>query len=359
MKTDARRMAMLLDVACAASEADALSDLGSVALPLLARAFGATQTMLYGLGSEGRAEAHGGTFVEVFKTYAHEFMPRDPQQEALIRYNPPIARASRYVAMDPFRRSDVYRRGYLGFGVAHIVQCRLTGESYLAPGMVALALFRPPDQRDFTEEDELTIARLMPAFRAAARRGRRTAHTERARPVVESIVDATDPRPRLAVDTQGAILWISPRASSLFGGGIPEPLARAARRLALSRGARGKPNALEVHVDTESGEPVWAELHAARTASGTPFISVILNDYSVPNERLAALSAQARLTLAETKVLAVLSLGLSNREIARRLFISVETARTHIGRILRKLDARTRFEAIQTARGSSPSVNNE
>jgi DNA-binding CsgD family transcriptional regulator len=311
--------------------------------------------MLYGLSLDGRAEAHGGTFCEVFETYAREFMHRDPQQDALVCYNPAIARASRYVEMVPFRRTEVYRRGYLGFGVAHIVQCRLNGESYLAPGMAALALFRRPDQRDFGEADDLTLAHVIPAFRAAARRGRRTHHRGRDR-VVESIVDATDPRPRLALDAKGAILWMSPRASSLFGGVVPEPLARAARLLnAQSRPGRGRADAVEVHVQTQHGRPVWAELHKERTADGASFISVIVNDYSVPNRRLGALSARARLTRAETAVLAVLSLGLSNREIARRLFISVETVRTHIGRILRKLDARSRIEAIQTVRGFTSS----
>jgi DNA-binding CsgD family transcriptional regulator len=343
---------MLLDAASAAAEAPTLAEVGRSALPLLARALGAAETMLYGLTADGTPAPYGGTFFQVFDTYRRDFVLRDPQQEALVCHNPTVARASRFVDMESFRRSDVYRRGYLGFGVAHIVQCRLVGENYLAPGMAALALFRRPDQEDWGYRDEQMLARVMPVFRAAARRATQLAPTLRAQPIIESLVDAADPRPRLAFDANGNLLWISRRAAALLGvvTRVPEALARAARRLD-ARASDGQPTGVEVCLRERHGAPLWAELHLARTADGAPFISVTINDYSLPSPELAALAAQTRLTAAETSVLAVLSLGLSNREIARRLFISVETARTHIARILRKLDVRSRSEAILRVRG--------
>ncbi|SEI79216.1 LuxR family transcriptional regulator, maltose regulon positive regulatory protein [Allopseudospirillum japonicum] len=52
----------------------------------------------------------------------------------------------------------------------------------------------------------------------------------------------------------------------------------------------------------------------------------------------------------EAKVLALAAQGLSNQAIAERLFISLHTVKTHMRHILRKLDARSRMQAVQKAR---------
>ncbi len=56
------------------------------------------------------------------------------------------------------------------------------------------------------------------------------------------------------------------------------------------------------------------------------------------------------LTPAETTVLAELAAGRSNKEIAARLGISPNTVKTHVARVLGKLGARRRTEAILRAR---------
>jgi DNA-binding CsgD family transcriptional regulator len=48
----------------------------------------------------------------------------------------------------------------------------------------------------------------------------------------------------------------------------------------------------------------------------------------------------------ELEVLALLADGLSNPEIARRLFVSLETVKHHVRAILAKLGARTRAHAV-------------
>jgi DNA-binding NarL/FixJ family response regulator len=51
------------------------------------------------------------------------------------------------------------------------------------------------------------------------------------------------------------------------------------------------------------------------------------------------------LTEREQEVLHLLALGLTNREIGTRLFLSAKTVEHHVGAVLRKLGVRTRTEA--------------
>jgi DNA-binding NarL/FixJ family response regulator len=67
-------------------------------------------------------------------------------------------------------------------------------------------------------------------------------------------------------------------------------------------------------------------------------------DYALPTDETFG-----RLTPRELEVLILAAYGFSNGEIARRLIIGQATVKTHIGRILMKLGARDRTEAVAFA----------
>ncbi|MFE1949289.1 response regulator [Streptomyces sp. NPDC059524] len=64
---------------------------------------------------------------------------------------------------------------------------------------------------------------------------------------------------------------------------------------------------------------------------------------------LPAVSALEQLTARETEVLRLTGRGMSNLEIAERLFISEATVKTHLNRAMNKLDLTSRAQAVVLA----------
>ena len=74
----------------------------------------------------------------------------------------------------------------------------------------------------------------------------------------------------------------------------------------------------------------------------------VIEEFSrqAPAQTPAPPAAVAELTRREREVLDLLARGLSNPEICERLVISEATAKTHVARILQKLDLRDRVQAV-------------
>jgi DNA-binding CsgD family transcriptional regulator len=118
------------------------------------------------------------------------------------------------------------------------------------------------------------------------------------------------------------------------------PLEAARARLGLARTLDPEP-AVE---EARRALRVFERLGAGPDADAA---AALLRELGVTGRSGPRLGAE--LTQREHEVLALLGEGLSNAQIAERLVISPKTAEHHVGRVLRKLDLRSRAEAAAYA----------
>ena len=95
---------------------------------------------------------------------------------------------------------------------------------------------------------------------------------------------------------------------------------------------------------------ILADVPALRLAAPGERADIALVDPDADIARTQSCpGARAPLTPREIEVLMLLAEGASNKSIARRLGISVHTAKFHVGRLLDKLDATGRTDAVAHA----------
>jgi DNA-binding NarL/FixJ family response regulator len=107
-------------------------------------------------------------------------------------------------------------------------------------------------------------------------------------------------------------------------GYLTKDMAAASWAAAIAAALRGEPALCRGHIALVLGE-------LRRRTSGLPLAQLL------PSDR--------RLTRREWEVLAAVAAGKTNRAVARELFVSVETVRTHVSHILAKLEAPNRSAA--------------
>jgi DNA-binding NarL/FixJ family response regulator len=116
---------------------------------------------------------------------------------------------------------------------------------------------------------------------------------------------------------------------------------------ALRSGAAGF---LAKEVDTATLQEAVRVVAAGQALLSPAATRALIEAYLArPEPAAAPTGAVAFLTDREREVLALFGVGLSNEEIAAKLVLSPATARTHVSRIMTKLGARDRTQAVVAA----------
>ena len=90
-----------------------------------------------------------------------------------------------------------------------------------------------------------------------------------------------------------------------------------------------------------TGLGVWVGLRLTRRR-----VVVVTPDFQRNDRELQRLGISKR----EYEVLELIAQGLSNQEIAEKLFVSLNTVKTHSSNLFMKLDVRRRTQAVQRAK---------
>lgn len=104
-----------------------------------------------------------------------------------------------------------------------------------------------------------------------------------------------------------------------------------------------------------TGLGIWLALKLVKPKKEIQTIIVEKNVYQkelTPEEQEAVEHEKQKLGLSgrEMEVLQLIAEGLSNQEIADRLFVSLPTVKTHSSKLFEKLDVKRRTQAIEKAR---------
>ena len=99
-----------------------------------------------------------------------------------------------------------------------------------------------------------------------------------------------------------------------------------------------------------TGLGIWLALKLMKPQVKTVIVEkevrIISTDFRVNETEMSRLGLSKR----ELEVLELIAAGLSNQDIALRLFLSLNTVKTHSSRLFEKLDVKSRTQAVEKAK---------
>ena len=99
-----------------------------------------------------------------------------------------------------------------------------------------------------------------------------------------------------------------------------------------------------------TGLGIWLALKLRKPKVETVVIEkeilTLRNDFSINHHEVSRLNLSKR----EMEVLQLMADGLSNQEIATRLFVSLNTVKTHSAQIFEKMEVKRRTQAVDMAK---------
>lgn len=291
----------------------------------------------------------GGSLAPALQYYTMDHFREDLVQAACLAHP-----RSTYVTPDEgnweaHARSEVYAQFYRRFEVGFIKGVWPAGLRYGERGMFAFVLTKPTLNERFDATACRVIHHIELPLKAAARRIKRLGDITQERDMLRQLLGSR--RGAFALwDPEQRLTWVSPGAEAHLGNVFVraelEGLATTARRQ-LKR-AKSAPERCVLgrshELTAASGEPVSVQFCQLRGPDHRPWLLAELEAAGHIHGQLAAL------TSTEQRVLRLLMRGASNREICAELFVSNETVKTHVSRILRKLGVSSRSKAACLAR---------
>ena len=184
-----------------------------------------------------------------------------------------------------------------------------------------------------------------------------TGQEQRAVRLLDGLANRADVPPTIglmAAVTRAALLHRIGTASAVDAAerAVPDLVSRAApqRMLAtLSLGILISPGFLDLlaaHAGRPGADPWAVEAYAAISRADRPFRDIAQRRGTPPEDA----DPRTVLTPRELEVLEQLALGGGNADLARALFVSENTVKTHLASIYRKLDVERRVDALRVAR---------
>lgn len=344
----------------AAAAATSLNDLGA-ALSHVRAALGASRVLLYRYPEPERLVPIAGDLMPVIEDYTESLYRQDACHHAArdLEPRPRIVRDHQLIDRRLHLASAPYNEYYRRYEIDHFACIWLTSVPYAQPGMVSFLVGRSHRQGDFDDASLERLQLVLPAFVGAVERVVRIGLD---RELYDAVLDAASIRPCFALDEACRVIWASASAQRLVGpilahGALPDPLVATARRLWREAGAAGEPDRPHrrtpvVAVRVPCGATALrAELSVVGSSRR---VVVVALDAQAEHAVVTALAERHGLTVSECDVLGWLAHGLSNRDIAARSDVSIETVRTHVKRVFRKLGVATRTEAAMLVRRRAP-----
>ncbi len=307
------------------------------------RAAGCSGALLYRYDERGIVGSLDGSSVEVTPRYATELFHVDPVQRALVERKrigyAVVPRLFPDVDWAAYRGGDAYNELYGPHDVEDLLGLTLSDACYGSPNMSGFVLTRSRREPLFQADVVNQIDRLRPTLLAAVRRIERLAEARQREQALEAVIEHLALRATVIVDRIGRVVFLTRDANALL-----ESAESKATFAGLAIAAYTQPEERVSFSFPGRQGLIRVEAQLVRAAGAHPYVVATLRSASSPVR--SDLSQRWKLTRAETDVLALLADGLSNREIAARLFVSLETIRTHVSRVLAKSGARSRTQVL-------------
>jgi DNA-binding CsgD family transcriptional regulator len=295
------------------------------------------------------ARAFGGSLAPALQHYTTEHFREDMVQAACLAHPRTTYLTPDEGDWDAHARSEVYAQFYRRFQVGFLKGVWPAEMKYGESGMFAFVLAKPTLSERFDDRAHRLLRHLELPLKAAARRIKRLGDITQERDVLRQLLGAR--RGAFALwDPQLRLTWVSPEAEASLAdvfvrADLQALAATATRQLKRAKSAPERCVLGRTHeLTAATGEPVRVQFCQLRGPDQRPWLLAELSVGGHIHEKLRAL------TTAEQRVLRLLMRGASNREICRELFVSNETVKTHVSRILRKLGVSSRSKAGSLAR---------